>query len=278
MSIYSYIAKQIIFLTWRDSIEILFFATTFYFLILWLKKDNEKKLLPYFYGYCTLTFLTHIMQLSTVTYCLFLFAPAIIMLFMFMHQDILQRNMIALKNITSSPTITHDWLSCIMRSTLKALHNNKEMLILIEHTNSLASYLKSEYTITTPITDDLMLLLMNNNICNAQQMVWIKSDGTIQGINVSWKASWHPDAYSDTNAWIDDAIAYTTKTDALIMRSNAQKQHYTIAHKGSVTEGLTVDQASQLIKKQTNLSIPITKKGINHESSHQKNKLAQHSP
>ncbi len=277
MNWYSYIAKHIIFLTWRDSVEILFFAATFYAIILWLKKDNDKKLLPYFYGYCAITFLTHTMQLATVTYCLFFFSPAIIMLFMFMHQDTLQRNMVSLKNITAETPTAHDWLSCIMRNTLKALHDNKDMLILIEHTDSLASYLKTKYTITTPITDDVMTLLMENNLCNTQRMVWIKSDGTIQGIHVAWKASWHPAAYTGTKEWIDDAIAYTAKTDALIMYSNAKKQQYTIAYQGAITEGLTVEQSSQLIRKHTNAPIPVTKKGFNHESTNSKNKQAQRS-
>ncbi len=131
MSVYSYLTNQILFLTWRDYLEILFFAATFYYVILWLKKDTEKKLLPYFYGYCALTFLTHILHLGTITYCLFLFSPVIIMLFMFMHQDLLQRNMIALKNIAAATKPSQDWLSCIMRNSLKALHDNTPMLIII---------------------------------------------------------------------------------------------------------------------------------------------------
>lgn len=275
MSLYSYITNQILFLTWRDCIEILFFATTFYYLILWLKKDTEKKLLPYFYGYCALTFLTYTMQLSTITYCLFLFSPVIIMLFMLMHQDLLQRNMIALKNITATTKPSQDWLSCIMRNSLKALHDNKEILILIEHTDSLSPYLKSQYMIKAPITDDFMTLLLNNNLCNAQHMVWIKTDGTAQGVHVSWKASWHPASYNNTNEWIDDAVAYTTKTDAVIMHTDAQKQRYTIAYNGKIQQELTVEQAGQIIQKQTNCSSEITK-GFRYESSSSKNKPKQY--
>ncbi len=275
---YAYLVNQIIFLTWRDVIEIIFFTTCFYYLILWLKKDRDKRLLPYFYGYCALIFVSHALHLSTITYSLFLFSPAIIMLFMFMHQDTLQRNMIALKNITATTTPAQDWLSCIMRNTLKALHNNKSMLILIEHSDTLSSFLKTHYAISAPITDDAMSLLTENNLCNAQQMLWVRTDGTIQGVHASWKASWHPNAYTDTNEWVDDAIAYTTKTDALIMKSNAQTQSYTVAYNGTVTHDLTVEQVGQIIRKQINQSTPVMEKGLSHEQSPAQEKSSQQSP
>ena len=80
VSIYTHLVNQILLLTWRDAAEIIFFTTCFYYLILWLNKDREKRLLPYFYGYCAITFVSHALHLSTITYSLFLFSPAIIML------------------------------------------------------------------------------------------------------------------------------------------------------------------------------------------------------
>ncbi|TET33415.1 hypothetical protein E3J61_04195 [Candidatus Dependentiae bacterium] len=278
MSLYAYLMNQIIFLTWRDAIEILFFSTAFYYLIMWLKRDREKRLLPYFYGYCALTFTAHALHLSTITYCLFLFSPAIIMLFMFMHQDTLQRNMIALKNITSTATIPQDWLSCIMRNSLKALHDNKSLLILIEHSDALSGFLKTQYRINSLVTDDTLNLFTENGLCDAQQMLWIKTDGTVQGIRASWKASWHPNSYTDTNEWVDDAIAYTTKTDSLIMKSNAKTQSYTLAFNGTVTHDLTVEQVGQIIRKQINQPTPTMEKGLPHEQSPSSKKSTQQSP
>ena len=278
MSLYAYLANQISFLTWRDIIEILFFSTCFYYLMVWLNKDREKRLLPSFFGYCALTFVSHALHLSTITYSLFLFAPAIIMLFMFMHQDTLQRNMIALKNISTASTIAQDWLSCTMRNSLKALHDNKSMLILIEHTDALSSFLKAEYIIQTPVSDDALNLLTENGLCTAQHMLWIRTNGTVQGVNASWKASWHPNAYTDTNEWVDDAIAYTTKTDALIIKSNAQTQSYTIACNGHVTHDLTVDQTAKIVRKQINQSSPSMEKGFSHDRSHAQEKSTQHTP
>ena len=278
MSLYTHLMNQILFLTWRDIVEVLFFATVFYYLIDWLKTDRETRLLPYFYGYCALIFTSHALHLSTITYCLFLFSPVIIMLFMFIHQDVLQRNMIALKNITTSAAIPQDWLSCIMRSTLKALHDNKSILILIEHTDSLSGFLKTQYRMNSLITDDVLTMFIEHGLCSTQQMLWIKTDGTVQGIRASWKASWHPDAYTDTNEWVDDATAYTTKTDALILKSNAKKQSYTCAYNGTITHDLTVEQAGQIIIKQINQSTPTIEKGLPHDQSSSQEKSTQHTP
>ena len=165
-----------------------------------------------------------------------------------------------------------------MRNSLKALHDNKSMLILIEHTDTLSSFLKTHYAITTPITDDVMNLLTENSLCNAHQMLWVRTDGTIQGIHAAWKASWHPNAYTDTNEWVDDAIAYTTKTDALIMKSNAQTQSYTLAYHGTVTHDLTAEHVGKIIRKQINQSIPVLEKGFSHEQSTPKEKSSQQTP
>lgn len=277
MSLYAYLLNHLIILTWRDLIEIIFFSTVFYGIMRWLQHDRAKPLLPYFYGYCALVFATHALHLSTITYCLFLFSPAIIMLFMFMHQDILQRNMIALKNITTTSVVPHDWLATIMRSTLKGLHNKKSMLILIEHTEAIADLVIADYHMNSIITDDMLTMLIEHGLCTAQQMLWIKTDGTIQGVRTSFKASWHPNTYTNTQEWIDDAIAYTSKTDALIMQSDAHTQTYSIAYSGTITHNLTTDQITQLIRKEINQSSGNTsEKGFPHDQRSAQEKEKQH--
>jgi hypothetical protein len=195
-----------------------------------------------------------------------------------MHQDTLQRNMIALKNITTSSTLPQDWLSCVMRNSLKAVHDNKNMLILIEHSDALSGFLKTQYRLNNPITDEIFSLLIENDLCNAQQMLWIKTNGTVQGISAFFKASWHHNAYTDTNEWEDDAIAYTTKTDALIMKSNAKTQSYTIAYQGTVTHDLTIERVGQIIRKQINQSSSQKEKGFSHEQSNAREKSTPQSP
>ncbi len=262
--------------SWRDLVEILFFTCVVYGISLWLKEDSQKNLLPYFYGFCILFFSAHFFALPTVSQSLFIFSPAIILLFMFLHQTTLQRNFISLKNIRQ-PTTVPDWFTTLMQTCLTTIHHNKELLILIEHTDAIGSYLKADYVINAPISKDLFTLIMEK-VYTSQKMIWIHSDGIIRGINVSWKASWYPSAYEDQTAWIDDAIAHTSKNDALILHINPTKHHYTIAMNGILHQELTIEQASQLMRKKINYQIPVTKKGSPYDVTHKKNNVAQHIP
>ena len=279
MDFYTFMQWQLSFLTWRDCMEIFFFSCMVYSLTKWLKKDTEKNLLPYFYGYCLITLCSYHLQLPTVTYCSFLFAPVVIMLFMLFHQETLQRNLIALKNISPPAHHPQDWLETVLRHMLKALNEKKSLLLLLEHTDSLSSYLEVAYSLDAHITEGTFHLLFEKELYDPMSMLWIKSDGTLRGINSVWKASWHPSHYSDSRAWIDDAIAYTTKTDAVIMQLNPEDHACTVAFNGTIHEKISVDQAAQLIKK--HIEYPIqsqVKKGYEYGVTNKKDRVAQRAP
>jgi hypothetical protein len=196
---------------------------------------------------------------------------------MFMHQQILQRNFISLKNITLATNASSpDWLSAIMKATLTMLAHNKDIIILIEHTDALSPYLQIPEMLDVPITDGLVTLLFNH-VYRPECLCWISSSGMVRGINVSFKASWHPSSYQTKTAWIDDAVAYTAKTDAIILAAYADQHHYVVAHQGTITHGLMMEQAHKLIKKLIKYQVPLLKKGYSHGVAHQKN-ITQHSP
>ena len=263
--------------SWRDLIEIGFFSWLFYVSALWLKKDSEKNLLPYFYGYIAFFLVCYFGELSTITTLLIFFSPAVAMLFILMHQHLLQRNLVTLKNITALPhTQSPDWLSSLMKATLTMLSENKDIIILIEHTDAMSPFLQTLERLDVPMTDGLISLLFNK-LYAPSHICWISSAGIIRGINATFKASWHPGTYQTQTAWIDDAVAYTTKTDAVIMFANAQLHRYSIAHHGSIKHDLSMEQAHQLIRKQIDYQVPLPKKGLSHGVSQTKT-FAQHSP
>ncbi len=263
--------------TWSDITEIMLISTAFYYSALWLKKDHDKNLLAYFYGYLFFIFATHGLELTTLSSMLLLFSPAVAMLFMFMHQQVLQRNFVSLKNITlATQAPSPDWLSSIMKATLTMLTHNKNIIILIEHTDALSPHLHSPELLDVPITDGLISLLFNK-VSRPEYLCWISSAGMLRGINVNFKASWHPDAYQTKVAWIDDAVAYTTKTDAVILFADAAQHDYSIVHNGIVKKGLMMEQAHTLIKKLISYQIPLPKKGLSYGVTSQTN-LTQRTP
>lgn len=267
----------ITFFTWRDLLEIVALSAFFYHSALWLKKDRDKNVLPTFYGFLVLLLGTHVLQLTTLSSVLFICSPVIAMLFILMHEQTLQRNLISLKNISlPQEKPSDDWLSCIMRGTLSMLTHKKNMLILIEYTDSLSPYIQLTDTLDVPLTDGLLSLLLLR-LYDPHQFCWITSTGILRGINAHFKASWHPDSYQTKNDWVDDAIAYTAKTDAVMLFVDGEHHLYSIALNGTITENITMEQARQLITKQIPYSAPPSQKGYRHGATQQKN-LAHRSP
>src|SRR3990167_4306801 len=249
-------------LSWKDLVEILFFSLSFYYLSLWLYQDKQKKLLRYFYGYCALTLVSHMAGLSTINAVLFLFSPVIIIGFLLMHQTMLQKNMVSLKNIPATKQTHNDWLSNIMRLSITMLHNNKELFLVIEQSDSIATHLTSEYEINAAATNDLLFMLVSH-IYKPTQMLWIQTDGTVRGVNSQWKTSWGQQGSS--NDWIDDALAYTSKNDALLLHVNGHKDSCDLIFDGTIEKELTIDQAHQLIRKQIGYPLSTNQKGYYHD-------------
>lgn len=264
-------------MTWRDLLEIITLSSLFYFSALWLKKDRDKNLLPSLYGYLALLGTTHFLQLTTLSSFLFIFSPAVAMLFILMHQQTLQHNLITLKNIAlPAEKPSSDWLACIMRATLSMLTHKKTMLILIEHTDAISPYVQVNESLDVPLTDGLISLLFHR-LYDPHHICWITSSGMLRGINANFKASWHPTTYQNKTDWVDDAIAYTTKTDAVMLFVDGEHHLYSIAAHGTITENLSMEQARQLITKEIPYPAPPAQKGYRHGATEQK-KLAHRSP
>jgi hypothetical protein len=260
---------------WRDVIEILCFATILYFFSLWLKYDTHKNLLPYFYGFCAFFVCAHFLALTTLSQQLFIFTPVILVIFILMHQTTLQRNLIALKNITYALPASPDWITTVMRTSLRLLHDNKEMLLLIEYSDALTPHVHTEYTINAACTPDLFSALVHN-VYKPRAMLWINAEGIIRGVNASWKTSWYPQAYENHYAWIDDAIAHTSTNDALVLHINPFEQQMTIVTQGILYQGVTVDHALQLIRKNIAHAHSVIEKGYPYDLTGKKTNMAQH--
>ncbi len=198
---------------------------------------------------------------------------------MLLHQETLQRNMIALKNIMLPCAPPHDWLELFLRNVLKTLHHNKPMLLVMEHTDAVGSYLNVAFPLEAQITEGIFNLIIEKQLYDPASMLWIKSDGSIRGINATWRTSWNPESYVDDDAWIEDAIAYTGKTDALLVHIDPEHHSCTIAVHGTLHKKLSIDQTAQLIKKHIEYPLQSSiKKGIEYGVTNKKERMAQRTP
>jgi DNA integrity scanning protein DisA with diadenylate cyclase activity len=247
---------QFITFYWRDALEILFFSTTFYYVALWLRKDKQKNLLWYFYGYCICTCLSYYIQLPVVSTFLLICSPIIMMLFIALHQETLQRNFVALKNSIPVPLAKTNWLEALLRSCLVALNNNTSTICVIEQIDTLAEFLHTPFFINAPVNDDLLNALIASETYRKDTLIWINAQGSIVGMNASWKQI--SSAQKSITTWQDNALIYTTKTDALIVHADPLSRTFTITIDGIHHENISPHHVHNFIQKY--MILPLFKK------------------
>jgi len=271
--IQEYILGYNSFFYWRNCIEILFFTLLIYYFSLWLKADRKKNLLPYFYGYCTLTLVTHFTQLTTISYFLFLFAPVAIMLFILIHQTTLQRNFVALKNIVPAKNIKTNWPETVIRSFLFAINKNKEIHCVIESKDSLEEFLFSPLILNANIQQGLIHILYESQMFDQKKMLWLNTNGQLVGINSQWRESVFAKASSDKpifesisqnnkkpqpptlkqktpdSPFVQNALLLSSHTDALFLQITPQKRTFDIIFNGELFNNINSDNALNILKK-----------------------------
>lgn len=240
------------FWIWRNALEICVFSFLFYRFSLYLRQDRTKNLLPYFYGYCAIAIASYFFQLSTLSYALFLFGPAAVCLFILFHQETLQRNFIALKQLAPQSPAFIDSIETLMRCMLIALNKKQEVSVLIEYHDSMDEFVVCDSSINSALNYDLLLLLLESPSFDSKKMLWVTQTGIIRGFNASWQemisnkssigATQLPSA-RDLHAW------YSSKTDCLIFELDPAMRTFTVTAHGNTKPNLTSQQVLQMIKK-----------------------------
>lgn len=269
----------------KDSVEIFFFATLFYYIALWLKKDHTHNLLPYFYSYLLLTIGSYYLDISTLHMLLLLFAPCAAMFFALIHQETLQRNLVPLKNVHTQPTETSDWLSTLLQTTLVALNEHKELRCIIEHSDRMQDLVMTSCPINAPLSSELLSLVLHSKAYHQSNMLWVNSTGQLVGVNVQWrksKVSGLLDRLEDSNeVWHQDVLLYTSKTDSLVFWIHPNTGLFTIVAHGTEHEKLTAPQAFQIIAQHCRLPITLhgsLKKGVHHGTNSRSSASEQYTP
>jgi hypothetical protein len=236
--------------TWYDAIEILFFSSLFYYLALWLRKDKQQNLLWYFYGYCALTLITYTVNLPTISIFLFLFSPAIIMLFIIIHQDILQRNFVALRHIKPVQKAAHNWIETLIQTALIVINNtNKSITCIVERTDTMHTFLQAPFIIHAPLNTTLLETFINSHSYDQNKMIWIDASGNLEGINASWRQTITEFSYTEQSVCLENALLYTTKTDALVFTIDSETRTFTIIMQGKKLQKINAHHAYITIQK-----------------------------
>jgi len=236
-----------LFLSWRDCVEIIVFSCGVYGIQTWLAHDTQKSLLGYFYTYCITGCVAYVANLTVVCHALVLFLPAGILIFVLVHQRTLQKNFIALRNITPAHADTEDWLDVLMQTALVAINNNTPLLCVIEQRDALGTMLMTPLALRADIKKGLLTLLFESTSLDHNRLLWINNHGTLLGINASWRA---PTDDTETSLdWKHDALLYTAMTDAIVLRADPKTRTFDVIMHGTALENATAQRAHACIKR-----------------------------
>lgn len=266
-----------------DLIEILFFSTLIYFCSLWLRNDRQKHMLATFYCTLSLLFVAHFVQMQTVTSMLIMFLPVFFTIFFMIHQQTLQKNFIAIKNMYPSKTPNlNNWVDEFMRSCLNAMGNNKKITAIIESKDSLNEFINAPFLISTNINKELMDMLISSPSFDEQKMIWLNCQGQLQAVNTLWNIKNHDLWLTEdiNDSWQQDAITFTSKIDSLLFRTNPEKRTFDIVMQGKLIEDISPNNFLQIIQhfaKRSELEL-LKRKGQNNNEAKLKNPSSKQQP
>jgi hypothetical protein len=251
---YNELFYRLAIFNFKDVIEILSLSSAIYFFSIWLKQDQQKPLVLYFYSACSLFITAHILELNTLTAGLNFLYPSIIMLFIIIHQKSLQKSFVTLKNIQPAHITNQNWLETLLRSCIIAANNKQPITCLIEGQDRLIDLVHTPIVIKSKLEPGLLDALIHSTNYDCHKMIWLSNTGILLGINTDWLAtncvSDLPNNYiQQLDLWQKQAIVVTMQTDATAFRLNPTSKTFDIINGGKLIEKVAMDQAIILMKK-----------------------------
>lgn len=238
--------------TWRDVIEICCLSCATYQFLLWLNQDAQKTLVFYFYGYCFALWSSHYLQLNILSQSLLMGAPIILCIFIIFHQQILQRNFLAMKKIHPVAQTNEHWIDELIRASLYAMNKSKNLIWVIERKDSAEAILNASCLFYADLKKDLVDLLLEHQE-QTNTILWINQTGKLVTINAEWKTNVHQAWISPETEqlpqWQQHALLVSSKTDAIIVYSCCTTRLFTIIMQEKNIETISAHQTSLLLKR-----------------------------
>lgn len=245
--------QEMLFITWRDIIEIAFFTVTSYRIVKWLNKDTQKNLARYFYLYCALALGSYYANLHVISLVLFFGAPIVAVLFLILHQQTLQKNFIVTKSLTQKPDASDKWLEEIIQASLRGVNKNKTVICVIERTDALNVFLTAQCTFNAPVTHELLDLLMNTTPDDEMTTLWVSHTGLLIAINPHWHAGydeiWASQQMNPLHRYKQDALLISQKSDAIITVISPETRLFDVLVGGKGFDNISAGYAFSLIKQ-----------------------------
>lgn len=268
ISISTFLKRELMIFSWYDCLEIILLATAVYYFMRWLAQDTQKNLITWFYGYCALLCASFYLGLQSLHFLMLVTSPVVLMLFILVHQQILQKNFVTLTSLSPKALPTAHWLEELIQGCLHALNKNREVFCIIERTDSLDQFLATNCIFNAEITQDLLDQLIIKTAHEGMVTLWVNHAGKLHGFNPTWRTTpdeiWITQDVKALHAWKQNALLMTEKSDALMFTISPTTRLCTIIIEGKIVNDLNAHHAFALLKNYCSLT---TKPGENHGNS-----------
>ena len=255
-------------LDWRDFFEIIAFSTVFYYVSLWLKKDKRTNLLPYFYGYCCSILFVSMIDFQVLFYVLTTFAPIIVLLFIVMHQETLQKNFVSLYRYTPAHHVPSEWQEELIRTMCIAHNKGKNLRLIIEHTQKLDGLITAPFILDAPFHQELLTTLIHSDSFRSNRFIWLRNNGTVASINtiVLLNEMENNPEVKELPSWQQQALLLNNKTKSICITANENGEGFTVITQNSILSPLSTGNCLKLLKKHV-ISAHTYKKGKGNETA-----------
>lgn len=246
MSILSYLtlflSETLNIYNFKDILEILLISIFINYFLKWLIADKQKNLVYWFYNYCLLVFITTYFQLQAINYLLLNFSPVILILFIVLHQEKLQKNFITLKRFKNQEE-SINWFEEFTRSILGLLNSKKEIIFLIERHDNLKELIKTSCIFYADFKKEIFEIVTQKHISSNDHLIWLNQEGKIVAINCVWNLNideqWITSQAQLVHKWKQDAIYISSKTDAIIFKVNNLSRTFDLIFQGKLLENIS---------------------------------------
>ena len=252
-------AEQLGLYTYQNYIELCLFIIATHKALSWLKKDHTKPLLLHTYAYCALAFASYHFSCTILLQAMIIFAPALIIFCMIIHQKQLQKNFVfASPKLVTPHTLPHtNWLEILIRSCLLSSYQKKQLICIVQKSDCLDMLLQAPYELNLPLQQDIIDLVLASNDLDNPSILWTSNSGTLCSVNVKWKKLlteelflFHHQSDNQPLTHHHEAIAMLTKkTDAFAFLINASTGEHALWYQGTCMQKITIDQLLKSCKQ-----------------------------
>ena len=244
--------KSFYIFRWQDFIEIALISAVFFYLSCWFKQDHNTRLLSTFYGYCSAIIITYLIHLPVITTALITFAPITLMCLIVLHKETLQKNFISLHALHHPEPTQEPWQELLVRTALASMSNDQNFSCIIEKKYDLQTILETNQYLHAPVTLTLLTLITKQNTLEPNKLIWLTETGELKAINTSWKKNsletWLSQEAQELDSNKQNALFFTTKTDAIFLSLDAYSRTFTLIQAGKILEKLSAPAVLTILK------------------------------